>query len=178
LVATITFASLVVGGVVSLPNRAVRDAIDPGRTLQWPETEDMRPVVEDWHMRSSHSQPTYVVYGASPAFAYYAQRYPDMAVALPPTWNLACWHEESPPDFCRHGNIYYGRWLRSFRTPDEKIQSLSKTLGTRPQEFWLVFSHVHGLESVELIQRLQQDGYTMVDWVERRAAGAVLMRLQ
>lgn len=178
LTAAVALTGLVVGGVVSLPNRTVRDAIDAGRTLQWPETEDVRPVVQYWHDRWSHAQPTYVFYGASPAFAYYVQRYPDTRTTLSPTWSLSCWHEENPPDFCRDGNVYYGRWLRSLGTPEEKIQSLSKTLATRPQEMWIVFSHVHGLESAEIIQRLQQNGYTMVDWVERRSAGAVLMRLQ
>ncbi|MCI0451978.1 MAG: glycosyltransferase family 39 protein [Candidatus Latescibacteria bacterium] len=178
LVGALAFAALVTSGVVSLPNRTVRDAIDPGRAVQWPETEDMRPVVDYWHDKGSRSQPTYVFYGAGPAFAYYAQRYPDTRAELPPAWNLACWHEENPPDFCKSGNIYYGRWLRSLRTPAEKIQSLSKTIGGRPQEFWVVFSHVHGAESAELIARLKQNGYVMADWVERRAAGAVLMRLE
>ncbi len=41
-----------------------------------------------------------------------------------------------------------------------------------------MFSHVHGAESAELIARLKQNGYVMADWVERRAAGAVLMRLE
>jgi len=61
-------------------------------------------------------------------------------------------------------------------TPEAKLQSLAETLGTRPSEFWIVFSHVQGAESADILTRLKQNGYTMADWVERRAAGAVLLR--
>ena len=178
LLGAVALTGLIVCALVSLPNRTVRDAIDPTRTIQWPETEDMRPVVEYWHAKWTHSQPTYVFYGAAPAFGYYAQRYPDTRSELPPTWCLECWHQENAPEFCRQENIYYGRWLRSMGSPEEKMKSLTKTLATRPQEFWIVFSHVHGSESAEIIQRIKMNGYTMVDWIERRAAGAVLMRLE
>lgn len=174
----LAFTGLIACSLVSLPNRTVRDAIDPQRTVQWPETEDMRPVVEYWHDKWSRSQPTYVFYGAAPAFAYYLQRYPDTRGDLPPTWNLACWHDDTPPDFCRSGNIYYGRWLRSLPTPEAKIKSLSQTIVDQPREFWIVFSHVHGSESADMMVRIKQNGYVMADWVERRAAGAVLMRLE
>ena len=177
-VAALAFASLVVCGLVSLPNRTVRDAIDPTRVVQWPETEDMRPVVEYWHDKWSRSQPTYVFYGAAPAFAYYLQRYADTRGELPPTWSLACWHDQDPPAFCRSENIYYGRWLRSLGSPEAKVKSIGDTIGGRPDEFWIVFSHVQGAESADIILRLKQNGYTMADFVERRAAGAVLMRLQ
>ncbi len=178
LAGALAFAALVVSGVVSLPNLTVRNATDPQRSVHWPETEDLRPVVEYWHDKWSRTQPTYVFYGAGPAFAYYLQRYPDTRVDLPPAWSIACWHEETTPEFCRSGNIYYGRWLRSLRSPEEKIQSLSKTIAARPEEFWVVFSHVHGTESADMIARLKQNGYVMADWIERRAAGAVLMRLE
>lgn len=177
-IGALAFAALIVCGLISLPNLTVRNALDPTRTVQWPETEDLRPVVEYWHDKWSHSQPTYVFYGAAPAFGYYAQRYADTRGSLPPAWSIACWHETSPPDFCRQDNIYYGRWLRSLRSTEEKVQSLSDTIASKPSEFWIVFSHVQGTESAAIIQGLKQSGYTMVDWIERRAAGAVLMRLE
>ncbi len=177
-VASLAFTGLVVCSLVSLPNRTVRDALDPARVVQWPETEDVRPVAEFWHQKWSHAQPTYVFYGAAPAFAYYLQRYPDTRRELPPTWSLSCWHDADPPAFCRDDNVYYGRWLRSLATPEAKVQSLADTIAERPDEFWLVFSHVQGAESAEIIQRLKQNGYVMADWIERRAAGAVLMRLE
>jgi hypothetical protein len=176
--AALAFAGLIVCSLVSLPNLAVRNAIDMKRVVQWPETEDLRPVVDYWHDKWLHSQPTYVFYGAAPAFAYYAQRYPDTRSELPPAWSLACWHDENPPDFCRNENIYYGRWLRSLGSPEAKIQSIAGTIAGRPSEFWLVFSHVQGAESAEILQRLKQNGYVMTDWIERRAAGAVLMQLE
>lgn len=171
----LAFAGLMVGSVVSLPNRTVRDVVDAGFKLPWPETEDMGLVVEYWHDHRTTSQPTYVYYGAAPAFAYYLQRYSDTRVALPPTWSLSCWHDENPPDFCRDNNIYYGRWSRSL-TPEEMVQSFAKTFATKPTELWVVASHVHGSESVDIIEILKQNGYTMVDWIERRDAGAVLLR--
>ena len=142
------------------------------------KAKDLRPVVDYWHDKWLHSQPTYVFYGAAPAFAYYAQRYPDTRSELPPAWSLACWHDENPPDFCRNENIYYGRWLRSLGSPEAKIQSIAGTIAGRPSEFWLVFSHVQGAESADILQRLKQNGYVMTDWIERRAAGAVLMQLE
>ena len=174
--ATLAYAALVVSSIVSLPNLTVRNALDPERKVQWPETEDLRPVVEYWHEKSNRLQPTYVFYGAAPAFAFYTQRYPDTRSELPPTWMLKCWHDKETPGFCESNNIYYGRWLRSIATPEAKLKSLAETLGTRPSEFWIVFSHVHGAESADILTRLKQNGYTMVDWVERRAAGAVLLR--
>ncbi len=177
-VGAIAYAALVVSSVVSLPNLTVRNALDPSRVVQWPETEDLRSVVEYWYEHSTRLQPTYVFYGAAPAFGYYAQRYPDTRSTLPPTWSLQCWHDEDTRDFCRSNNIYYGRWLRSLGTPEAKMQSLAKTLGPQPTEFWIVFSHVHGTESADMLTRLKQNGYTMVDWIERRAAGAAFMRLE
>jgi uncharacterized membrane protein len=169
------FAALVVGGVVSLPNRTVRDATGGDKLLLWPETEDLRPVVEYWHDRWSHTQPTYVYYGAAPAFAYYLQRYPNTRVTLPSTWLSSCWQDEIPPPFCSNDNIYYGPWLRS-RTRDDILRSLAKTLTTRPGELWVVFSHVRGQESADIIDILKQNGYAVEDWVQERAAGAVLLR--
>jgi hypothetical protein len=175
--AALALAGLVASGVVSLPNLSFRRAIDPARTMHWPETEDLRPVVEYWHAKRDRSQPTYVFYGAAPAFAYYLQRYPDTRRAFPPAWCLACWHDEQPPDYCARDGIHYGRWLRALRTPEDKVKSISQTVGGKPPEFWVVFAHVHGNESAEIIARLKLNGYAMADWVERRAAGAVLMRL-
>jgi len=178
LVAALAWVALFVSSVVSLPNLTFRNAIDPTEAMPWPETEEMRPVVDYWHQQWMRSQPTYVFYGAAPVFAYYAQRYPDTRTTLPPTWSLECWHQAEPPDYCRRGNIYYGRWLRSMPTAERKIASLAETLGTQPPEIWLVFSHVHGTESVDIIQRLRANGYELVEFAEWRAAGACLMRLQ
>jgi uncharacterized membrane protein len=174
-IGVVAFAGLVMGGAISLPNRTVRDAIDPNFTMPWPETEDMKLVVEYWHERRSPSQPTYVLYGAAPAIAYYLQRYPDTRTDLPATWYLSCWHEESPPDFCRAEDIYYGRWLRSLR-PLEMARLFGKTVTTKPRELWIVASHVYGSESADLVEILKQNGYTMVESIERRDAGAVLLQ--
>jgi Dolichyl-phosphate-mannose-protein mannosyltransferase len=177
-VGVVAFAGLVVAGMLSLPNRTVRDAIGATYSLVWPETEDVRPVVEYWHARRSRSQPTYVFYGAAPAFSYYLQRYPDTRGGLPPVWTLTCWGEEDYlPDFCSRDNIYYGRWIRLLDS-HEKVVSVFKTLGSTPPEFWVVFSHVQGAESAEIMQILARAGYTTVDWIERRAAGAVLLQRQ
>jgi hypothetical protein len=176
-IGVLAFAGLMVGGLVSVPNRTVRDALASGHSLLWPETEDVRPVAEYWHQRRTRSQPTYVFYGAAPAFAYYLQRYPDTRSALPPTWSLSCWHDESPPAFCRNGDIYYGRWLRSLATPEDKVRSLAHAFPKQPRELWIVFSHVSGREDAETVEVLKQSGYTVADWIERRNASAVLLVL-
>jgi hypothetical protein len=176
LVGAVAFLGLLGCGVASLPNRSFRNVIDPAHAMPWPETEDLRDVVDYWHHKRTTSQPTYVFYGAAPAFAYYLQRYPDTRDPLPPAWSLSCWSEDHPPDFCRRNNIYYGRWLRTLGSPEAKVQSISQTLGTRPREFWIVFSHVQYGEDAQIVERLARNGFTSVDSVERPSAGAVLLR--
>jgi hypothetical protein len=176
LIGTMAFLGLLGSGIASLPNRSFRDAIDPQHAMPWPETEELRDVVDYWHQRRTPDQPTYVFYGAAPAFAYYLQRYPDTRDPLPPAWSLSCWSEDNPPDFCRRGNIYYGRWLRSLGSPEAKVRSISETLGGRPREFWIVFSHVQFGENVQIVDRLARNGFSTVDSIERASTGAVLLR--
>ncbi len=173
----VVYAGLVLVSAMSLPNLTMRNWIDKGRKLNWPETEDLRPVVAYWYEKSFDTQATYVFYGAAPAFAYYAQRYEATRNDLPPTWNLHCWHDENPPDYCRSKNIFYGSWLRRFPAPADRVMSIFSTMAGKPQELWIVFSHVHGNESVDIVQRMQANGYQVADVTEARAAAAVLLRL-
>ena len=177
LVAAIAFAALIVVQAVSLPNLTVRKIIDPKRTLNWPETEDMRPVVAYWFEKSFDNQPTYIFYGAAPAFAYYAQRYQATRSEMPPTWNIHCWHDPEPPLYCRSNNVYYGRWLRRFPLVADRVASIFDTLADKPKELWMVFSHVHGRESVDIVLRMQANGYQIADMLETHGSAAVLFRM-
>jgi hypothetical protein len=167
------FAALVAASAASLPHRTLRDRLDPAQRWSWPETEDMRVVASFWREHRVETQPTYVYYGAAPAFAYYTR-----AVApregLPPTWHLACWRERDTPGFCRMNNIYYGRWLRQL-THEQKVNSLFATLGQPPSELWLVFAHISSYDDRDLLAALVRMGYRVEAAVQARDAAAFLV---
>ena len=133
----------------------------------------MRVVVRHWREQRTEAQPTYVYYGAAPAFAYYTR---DMAPreGLPPTWHLACWHDETTPGFCRANSIYYGRWLRRFDTA-QKVNSVFSSFGGRPAEFWIVFGHIAPTDDRDMLAALLQQGYRIGSAVQAKDAAAFLL---
>jgi hypothetical protein len=132
------FAALFVVCIVSLPNRTLRDRVYPDETGSWPETEDMRAVSAYWMQHRTPGQPTYVYYGAAPAFAYYTRDF-TVREALPSTWCFACWHDEFRPRSVADG--VYGRWIRRL---DDAGKAEVIALGGAPESFWLVFGHLCG----------------------------------
>jgi hypothetical protein len=81
--------SVIVGlGVYSLPNRTLSQITREKQA--WPETEDMREVIQYW-MEHRNNDPTYIYYGAAPAFRYYLQLYGLDVYSLSPRWYAACW---------------------------------------------------------------------------------------
>jgi hypothetical protein len=167
------FALLVAACVYSLPNRSLRDRVYPEPSGAWPETEDMRMVAQFWLQHRTTAQPTYVYYGAAPAFAYYT-REPGTGVARPSTWCLACWHDWDTPAFCRDGNIYYGRWMRRFDA-NEKMRSVVETLGGVPPSFWMVFGHLVPGDDRDMIAGFKREGYRVAASVEGVNASACLL---
>jgi 4-amino-4-deoxy-L-arabinose transferase-like glycosyltransferase len=167
------FALLVSASVYSLPNRSLRDRVYEDKTGAWPETEDMRVVAQYWMQHRSPDQPTYVYYGAAPAFAYYTR---DVVkrTGLPSTWCLACWHDNEPPAFCRNANIYYGRWLRRLDS-NEKLASVVGTLGGAPESFWMVFGHMVPGDDREMIAGFKREGYRVAAAIEGINASACLL---
>ena len=167
------FAALLALCAVSLPNRALRDRVYRDETGSWPETEDMRVVTDYWLEHRETQQPTYVYYGAAPAFAYYTRE----AIPredLPSTWHFACWHDPYPPGFCMRDGIYYGHWIRRLGPPD-KIVSVLSTMGGRPESFWIVFGHLVPGDDREMITGFKREGYRLDAAVEAVNASACLL---
>jgi len=171
--AVAAFVALLVASAVSLPNRTLRDRLHTDPTGAWPETEDMRVVVSFWLDHRIDGQPTYVYYGAAPAFAY-CTRDQVPRTGLPSTWYLACWHDRDTPAFCRERDIYYGRWLRRFTT-EEKVASVFATLEAPPGAFWLVFAHLIPGEDQQMLAELARYGYRIESAVTATHASACLL---
>ncbi len=90
--------------VISLPNRTLRAKLHESADWEWPETEDLRPVVKYWLENRNGVQPTYVYYGAVPVFRYYLTLFGQDSHDLPPTWYLDCWKGGSPA-YCHANDI-------------------------------------------------------------------------
>lgn len=159
--------------VVSLPNRSLHSRLYGEGKCVWPETEDIGLVTRYWHERRQPGQPTYVYYGAVPTFAYYTDHISGTKSERPDTWYLDCWRNADTP-WCRTGEIYYGRWLRAL-PPAEKVASMFETLEEKPLEFWMIFAHVQGQESILIAQMLQRE-YVLIDQVGGNDALGVLVR--
>jgi hypothetical protein len=155
----------------SLPNRTLSQATRPG--FAWPETEDVREVVQYWLANKEPQDPTYVYYGAVPAFRYYLRvEGVEAERPLPPAWQVDCWGD-SAPDYCTSDNVYYGQWVRGL-SPGEKRASMKETFGEMPPRFWLVFSHVSPKEDLTLLETLSHD-YEIAD--SKRFVGAFIYLL-
>jgi hypothetical protein len=136
-------------GIYSLPNRTILRLT--GSELAWLDIqEDLREVVQYWMERHNGNEPTYVYYGAAPAFRYYLRLYGFDTDPLPPDWFFACWRGEVK-EACSRNNVFYGEWFRS-RSPEEKLLSMHRTLGGHPERFWLIFSHIYPGEDDMIIQ--------------------------
>ena len=167
------FAALLIIDVYSLPNRSLRDRVYKDPSGAWPETEDMRGIARFWQESRKDSEPTYVYYGAAPAFAYYAR---DVVKrdGLPATWCLSCWHDQEPPSYCHDSNVFYGRWMRNF-DEHRKLASIAQTLGGGPPSLWLIFGHMVTGDDRLIIAGFQREGYRVVAGIEGVNASACLL---
>ncbi len=154
--ALIACAGLLVGEALSLPNRTLRRDLYPHASWPWPETEDLGTVAAYWREHRTVTQATYVYYGAAPAFAYYA-RGGGVSANRPPTWYLDCWRDGGP-GYCREDNIYFGRWLRKLTGP-QRVEDVFRAFGGRPNQLWLVFSHIDGQDDADILAGVKQRGY-------------------
>ncbi len=163
------FALLVVVSLISLPNRTLSERLYEDTAGAWPETEDMRVVAEYWMSQRVPHEPTYVYYGAAPAFAYYTRELARRE-DLPSTWYLACWHDAAAPGFCRADGIHYGRWMRALDSR-AKVASAREMIG-EPDSFWIVFAHMVAGDDREMINGLRREGYRVDAAVEAVNASA------
>ncbi|MDY6877944.1 MAG: glycosyltransferase family 39 protein [Chloroflexota bacterium] len=165
--------SVIVGlGVYSLPNRTLSQIT---RKMQaWPETEDMREVTQYW-MEHRSNDPTYIYYGAAPAFRYYLQLYGLDTGPLPPRWHAACW--EGGKSCPNEDGVFFGTWLRHL-DPPAKVEAIEHTLGDWPQRLWIIFSHLHPDEDRQILDLLVEEmGYSMtLSNIEVNASAYLLER--
>jgi len=157
-------------GVYSLPNRSLSD-LTRGE-LAWPETQDLQEVTLYWIEYRINHEPTYVYYGAVPAFRYYLRYYGLDTEPLPPTWYTTCWNQPSN-DTCSKDNIHYGEWFRS-RSSEWMYLSIERSLGGTPRRFWLIFSHVYPGEGKLILGELLKR-YNIVDSDEQVNASVYLL---
>lgn len=166
------YGALVCACLVSLPNRTLRERVNQDTTGSWPETEDVRLAAAYWKAHRTPDQPTYVYYGAAPAFAYYTREFVPRR-GLPSTWHLACWYDQEPHAFCREDGIYYGRWIRALN-PRMKVSSVFETIG-QPDSFWIVFGHLVSGDDRDMITGFRQNGYRIGAAIEGVNASACLL---
>lgn len=169
--AHIAIAGLVLASVVSLPNRTLRDALYREAGWPWPETEDLRAVLSHWRANRTGAEPTYIYYGAAPAFAYYTR---DEAWArdLHSAWYLACWHEDGRA--CGAANVHFGHWLRD-RNDTQRVADVFRALGGTPASFWIVFSHIQPNDDRDLVANLVANGYRIESAYQ--GTGAAVFRM-
>ena len=146
---------LVLAGLASLPNRSLRDTLYKDVHWPWPETEDMRAVLAPWLEGRTASQPTYVYYGAVPAFSYYT-RGEAWARGRRAAWYLDCWHDAGAR--CGGENVHFGRWLRGLNET-RRLADVYESCGGWPQSLWLVFSHMQPNDDRDMVASLVANGY-------------------
>jgi len=154
----------------SLPNRAMSEITR--QDMGWPETQDVREIVEYWMQHYQANASTYVYYGAVPAFGYYVRQAGAEAVQLPARWYAHCWKKDSP-GYCRADNIFYGAWIRN-HSPETKLESVYRTLGTQPPKLWIAFSHTYPGEQEMILKGLSAQ-YRVMQSYERKGASVYLL---
>lgn len=170
--ATWAALALLVGlSLIWLPNRSISQVTRGA--LAWPETEDVREVVGFWRERRRSPEPTYVYYGAVPAFRYYLLRAGLEQEDLPPGWYASCWVGEAEADFCIADGVVYGAWLRHL-SPEARGAAVLSALPDGTGSFWLVTAHTAPDEENQLLAQLSA-AYTPAMAFSARGASVYLM---
>ena len=126
--------------------------IGKGNTA-WPETqENLRPIFSYWMNSKAGGDKTYVYYGAVPGFQYYRSLFG-----------------------VEDDGIFDGEWFRSLTT-EEKLNSITKTLGGEPERLWLVFSHVYSMEEQEILEGLSDSYNVTINAKSLRASCYLLLK--
>jgi len=119
------------------------------------DQEDLRTVTRFWLSHRHPNEVTYVYYGAVPGFRYQLSLVGADPESPPPTWYSDCWHDTQAP-FCSQDGIFYGSWIRSL-SPERKCVSILRTIGSRPEKLWIVFSHVLANEDKHILAVLDYE---------------------
>lgn len=164
---------LLLAGAVSLPNRTLRDALYGRGPSPWPETEDAGATLSYWREHRTGTQPTYVYYGAVPAFAYYTREM-GWAEAMPPAWFIDCWHHPGPAH-CGRDGVRFGKWTRGMNAT-QRVADVFQALGGTPDEFWVIFSHLQPNDDRDLLADLIANGYRIGAAYQATGAAAFLLQ--
>ena len=169
----IMLLSICLISIYSLPNRTVLRIT--GNESRWLDVqEDLREVVKFWSYYRQIDEPTYVYYGAAPAFQYYLMLYNIDRYPLPPGWFYVCWKGESQ-SLCSRNGVFYGEFLRAY-SAEEKILSVRKSLGIIPSRFWIIFSHVYRDEDAQIVKGLiNHYKYNVLDFYQHNGASLYLI---
>jgi len=128
----------------------------PGQQT-WVPQEAMADLVDYWQEHHQIDEPTFVYYGAVPAFRYYL-RLNDLdpeRVSSQVGPSIRCSAAQTH-EVCEANNLFYSRWVRRL-SPDEKIGAMEETMGGSPDRLWLIFSHIHETENEDMLRVLEDD---------------------
>lgn len=120
--------------------------------------KDLRTTTEYWLSHRQADEVTYVYYGASSEFRYQLVLANVTTTAVPPTWYGDC-NRGIPAPYCSENAIFYGRWIRHF-SPDQKRESILQTIGFVPERMWIIFSHALMNEDQQILDSLEEIGYS------------------
>jgi hypothetical protein len=166
------YLAVVLLSLACLPNRAYRARTGRSMDWDWPEEENLPQVIDYWRVHGGPVAPTYVYYGAAPAFRYYLDPEKPLPV-LPVDWYRHCWKGDAP-SLCATGNLRYGQWLRHL-DPVGKVASVQNAFEQPSGTLWLLFSHTYPDEDQQIVDGLAES-YRVAD--VHQAKGAAAYRLE
>lgn len=131
----------------------------PGQSM-WVPKEPMAELFDYWEEQRQAGEPTFVYYGAVPAFRYYLRlNNLDAERILPEARPFITCSAGQAHEVCLEYDLFYSSWVRQLST-GEKIRDMEEVLGGKPDRLWLIFSHVHRTEEDDMLHQLGEE-YTI-----------------
>lgn len=166
---------LVVGvEVYALPNPTISQRVRGQPS--WMPMEQMQNAFAHWQHHRGPQESTFVYYGAVPAFRYYLRVYGidagDEDVNLSPYVECSA---QQATQVCVENRLFFSPWVRHLSLED-KAKNMEDVLGGMPERLWLIFSHIHGDEDVEILTRLEAQYRIEKSLREVNAAAYLLVR--
>lgn len=139
------------------------------------KAEDLRAVAHYWQANREDSEVTYIYYGAVPGFSYQLEVQQGTSSDLPVHWYRQC-YVGNPEPHCRSGNVFYGKWTRNLVATEQRA-AFESIVGYLPERFWIILSHVHEPDRLQLLEGFAQD-YRIIDERQEENASALLLQRQ
>ncbi len=134
--------------------------------------EDLRAVTQYWQTSREDNDVTYVYYGAVPGFSYQLNVQNGTPADLPMNWYNQC-YIGNPEPFCHADNVFYGKWTRNL-SANEQRAAFDSIVGDPPDRFWIIFSHVHEPDRLQLLEGFAPD-YRLINDHQEENASALLL---